>query len=182
MCSQRLRSRKPRHRRAARHSNRACEKREVPALVTRTEWKAKPFNGLVRGLGNHTHVVVHHAAGYQADNLREGKKQLRAMQTLHQETNEWSDIGYHFVVDGAGNVYQGRPFMVEKPLGQAPELAMGAHVKNQNSGKIGVCLLGCFHPSEPNCSDLPRKEALASAISLIAFLCKSYMGCRWRVS
>jgi hypothetical protein len=51
---------------------------------------------------------------------------------------------------------------------------MGAHVKNQNTGKIGVCLFGCFHPSEPNCSDLPRRKALVGATSLIAFLCKSY--------
>ena len=43
----------------------------------------------------------------------------------------WRDIGYHYIVDRNGTVATGRP--VEQ---------VGAHVKNHNTGTIGVCLIG----------------------------------------
>ncbi|MEM7557477.1 MAG: N-acetylmuramoyl-L-alanine amidase [Cyanobacteria bacterium P01_A01_bin.84] len=43
----------------------------------------------------------------------------------------WSDIGYHYVIYRNGLVENGRP--VEK---------IGAHCKGQNTGSIGVCLIG----------------------------------------
>ncbi len=48
----------------------------------------------------------------------------------HREKG-WRDIGYHFVIDRAGNVGIGRA------LGE-----IGAHVKGHNTGTIGICLLG----------------------------------------
>lgn len=43
----------------------------------------------------------------------------------------WSDIGYHFVVELDGTVYDGRP--VED---------IGAHTKGHNADSIGVCYVG----------------------------------------
>lgn len=48
----------------------------------------------------------------------------------HRERG-WSGIGYHYVIDRDGTVAKGRPISRD-----------GAHVKGQNRGTIGICLLG----------------------------------------
>src|SRR5690606_21157766 len=57
----------------------------------------------------------------------------------------WGDIGYNYLVDHAGNVYQGR-------LGG--DNAVGGHVLNYNRGSLGVALLGCFDNNNPTCRQL----------------------------
>jgi hypothetical protein len=49
-----------------------------------------------------------------------------------------SDIGYHAVIAPDGTVYQGRPFDV-----------VGAHVKNNNTGNIGIMVVGNFEVEKP---------------------------------
>jgi N-acetylmuramoyl-L-alanine amidase len=148
---------------------------DVPRLVTRARWNAAPFQGVVKSLGHPERIVVHHAAGYRAATLSEGKKRVREIQKLHQgPRRNWSDIGYHFLIDACGNIYQGRPFFEGTSLAQAPRLAMGAHVLNQNSRKIGICLLGCFHPADQGCNDTPTASATASLRQLLQFLLMAY--------
>lgn len=50
----------------------------------------------------------------------------------------WGDIGYHYVVDPVGNVWEGRPLSWQ-----------GAHVAAQNEGNIGVLVLGNFEEQRP---------------------------------
>jgi N-acetylmuramoyl-L-alanine amidase len=49
----------------------------------------------------------------------------------HIEDNDWSDIGYHYVIRRSGTLEPGRP--LEK---------VGAHTTGHNIGSIGVCLVG----------------------------------------
>lgn len=35
-------------------------------------------------------------------------KAVKSIQTFHQETNRWADIGYHFLIGENGKVYEGR--------------------------------------------------------------------------
>src|SRR5690606_28659819 len=51
-------------------------------------------------------VTVHHSASPLSDN-RQVPGRLRAFQRDHQ-SNGWSDLAYHYVVDAAGNIYEGR--------------------------------------------------------------------------
>jgi hypothetical protein len=44
--------------------------------------------------------------------------------------NGWSDIGYHYLMDALGRLYEGRPTW-----------AMGAHVLGQNSNRVGINLM-----------------------------------------
>jgi len=130
---------------------------------------------MIRGMPSYTHIVIHHAAGNYASNLTQGKKQVRAIQSYHQGQNDWSDIGYHFLIDARGNIYQGRPYMEHKPLSLIPRLALGAHVCRQNSGKIGICFLGCYHPpTKKPCNDILTQASLNAAVKLTAFLCHEY--------
>ena len=134
-----------------------------PVVITRSEWGARPPTHGYSSHPYYTKLTLHHAAGFSADNTDEGKEQLRAIQDLHQFVRGWSDIGYHFVVDKGGNIYQGRP-----------ETVIGAHVLNNNTGNIGVCVLGCFHPPELYCGDWLTDATMNSLIALYAWISGEY--------
>ncbi|MEM1095419.1 MAG: N-acetylmuramoyl-L-alanine amidase [Bacteroidota bacterium] len=150
-----------------------------PFLNTRASWNAAPFqngNPVPLAVPDYEFITFHHAAGFSASTLAQGKAQVKAIQDFHQNGRGWSDIGYQFVVDKIGNVYQGRPFLDGSTrLDQVPRLARGAHAGGANTGNIGVCLLGCYHPPEGSrCEDEISPAALDSLVTLFAFLSESY--------
>lgn len=149
-----------------------------PPLITRQEWGAEAFIGSPSTLApnGYNYMTFHHAAGFSATTREEGLAQLKAIQDLHQDIRGWSDIGYQFVIDRGGRVYQGRPFLDgSTTLEEVPALAMGAHVGGANTGNIGVCLLGCYHPAEgSHCEQQITPEAMDAYVSLFGFLSESY--------
>ena len=85
-------------------------------------------------------IVIHHSAS-PTEVRRSGKTVLvdAAMIREWQQTEGWSDIGYHFVIMPDGSCENGRPLY--RP---------GAHcnVGQRNSIGIGVCLVGDFSETE----------------------------------
>ena len=79
-------------------------------------------------LGPVTHIVVHHSASPLSTTFAE----IKRWHTSPKEEggNGWSDVGYHFVILGAGKLVPGRD------LG-----TRGAHAP-PNKGKIGICVVG----------------------------------------
>ncbi len=149
-----------------------------PALITRADWGAKAFIGSPSALARPTHdyMTFHHAAGFSATTRAEGIQQVKAIQDLHQDIRGWSDIGYQFVIDRGGRLYQGRPFLNNATsLEDLPVFALGAHVGGANTGNIGVSILGCYHPPEgPSCAQEITPEALDTYTTLFAFLGERY--------
>ncbi len=134
-----------------------------PVIVSRQEWGAQPPKF---SYSNHPYIdklTLHHAACCSADNLEDGKTQVLWIQDFHQNGRGWNDIGYHFLVDRSGNIYQGRP-----------ESVIGAHVGGANTGNIGVCLLGCYHPPETNCFEVMSDESKDAIIRLFGWLSDAY--------
>ena len=62
---------------------------------------------------------------------RTSAEKVAEVRRWHTEERGWSDIGYHFLIDRDGTVIEGRP--LER---------VGAHVKNHNTGTIGISLFG----------------------------------------
>ncbi|MDX1740834.1 MAG: N-acetylmuramoyl-L-alanine amidase, partial [Rhodothermales bacterium] len=151
---------------------------DPPELITRAEWQAEPFIGSPVPLANpsYQYMTFHHAAGFSATTLQEGLAQVKAIQDLHQNVRGWSDIGYQFVVDRSGRLYQGRPFLDNSTtLSQTPRLALGAHVGGANTGNIGICLLGCYHPPEGSfCRDEITTASYDTYVQTLAFLSENY--------
>ncbi|MEZ4700240.1 MAG: N-acetylmuramoyl-L-alanine amidase [Rhodothermales bacterium] len=149
-----------------------------PTLINRAAWGARPFIGTPEPLArpSYTRMSFHHAACCSAYTYEEGLAQLRSIQIFHQDVRGWSDIGYQFLMDQEGRVYQGRPFLDNRPnLDRPPQLAMGAHVGNANTGNIGVSVLGCYHPAEgPECEDMLSPAAYDSLITIFAYLSENY--------
>jgi hypothetical protein len=91
-------------------------------------------------------LIVHHTAGINDD--PDPAATIRAIYRYHAVTQGWGDIGYNFLVDESGRVYEGRYSRAYMP-GESPtgEDALGngvtaAHVTGYNSGTVGVALLG----------------------------------------
>ena len=127
-------------------------------LITRDQWGAKPAT---QSYTPHTPVMitVHHTAAAQPMTKDEGIKEMQFLQDLHQNTDGWIDIGYHFIIDGAGDIFQGRPMTV-----------VGAHTEGKNTGNIGISLMGYFH--QPN-NNQPTDAQLASLKNLLTALSSS---------
>lgn len=74
---------------------------------------------------------------------------------LSHNNRGWGDIGYHYVVDPLGNVWEGRPLSWQ-----------GAHVGGQNEGNIGVLVLGNFEEQRPTGAQIDGVDRFVSALML----------------
>ncbi|HEX8384547.1 MAG TPA: N-acetylmuramoyl-L-alanine amidase [Rubricoccaceae bacterium] len=153
-------------------------------VITRSEWGAKRATHPAQPLGPARGIVVHHTAqgyGYASKagvSEADGNRALLAVQSSHLQRG-FSDTGYHFVIDGAGRVYQGREYVRPGSFGSgrtAPGLALGSHVAGFNTGRIGVNLLGCFGggPKDKGCDDVPSEAAMDALTALLTALCLAY--------
>lgn len=150
----------------------------APRMISRAEWGAEPFAGDPVALArpNYIYLTFHHAAGFGAETLSQGKQQVFNIQDFHQKGRGWSDIGYQFLMDESGRIYQGRPFLNgPAPLSDAPPLVLGAHVGGHNTGNIGICALGCYHPpAGSECRDVLSEQSVDSLAVMLAFLSENY--------
>ena len=81
----------------------------------------------------------------------------------HTVGNGWSDIGYHFVIRLDGTLEIGRP--LER---------IGAHVKGQNRGSIGVCYIGGMERSMSKAKDTMNRGQEATFRNLMVALRASW--------
>lgn len=150
----------------------------APQIRRRSEWKAKPFLGYPIPLNrpSYDYMTLHHTAGFAATTLAEGLEQVRRIQDFHQNGRGWSDIGYQFLMDQEGRLYQGRPFVNEStPFEQGPRLVHGAHAGGANTGNIGISLMGCYHPPEgTGCRDEMTLAAIDSLVATFGFMSERY--------
>lgn len=105
-------------------------------------------------------LTVHHTAGSNST-TQDYSAEMRAILSYHVQTQGWSDIGYQYLIDGNGVVYEGRnaghtsnsclygggdgsDFAHQTGTNN---LVTGAHVGGWNSGNLGIALMGCFEDS-----------------------------------
>ena len=88
--------------------------------------------------------VVHHTAEH-VDESRDPMTLVRAIYYYHTITKGWGDIGYNYLIDKSGNVYEGR-------AGGAT--TVGAHTAFYNVGTIGISLMGNFQREKPTKAQL----------------------------
>ena len=81
--------------------------------------------------------AIHHTAGVTAPSDPEAT--MRSIWYYHTVVNGWGDIGYQFVLDHLGTIYQGR---YNSDLANLD--AIGAHVGGHNTGCVGLSVMGDF--------------------------------------
>jgi N-acetylmuramoyl-L-alanine amidase len=91
-------------------------------------------------------VIVHHTATQNND--PDPAATIRSIYYYHAVTQGWGDIGYNFLIDEAGNVYEGR-YSHQYAPGESPtgedlngNGVTAAHAQGYNSGTVGIALLG----------------------------------------
>ncbi|MFO7167503.1 MAG: N-acetylmuramoyl-L-alanine amidase [Chloroflexota bacterium] len=128
-----------------------------PAVVSRTAWGSPDGQGSRRAPAYRrvTHLVVHHTA--EANPLYPGQvnwaARVRAIWSYHAITRGWGDIGYNYLIDPFGTIYEGRA---------GGDDAVAFH-DTANYGSMGVAMLGTFQ------SVAPPEATLDSLVRLLAW-------------
>ena len=85
-----------------------------------------------------THLIIHHSAGTNFSNDWAGV--VAAYFDYHVNTNGWQDIGYNWLIDPNGVLYEGRG---------GGDNIQGAHMCGYNENTMGICMLGNFEVAQP---------------------------------
>ena len=111
-----------------------------PFVISRDVWCEEPACNYSNGLEYHpvTHLIVHHTLS--DNNTVDWPAHLRAIWNYHTFGLGWGDIGYHYLIDPNGNIYEGH-------LGG--DDVIGIHANTANTGSMGVALLGDFGDVTP---------------------------------
>ena len=115
-----------------------------PAIVPRTDWqadekivRAKPLYAPSLKL-----AIVHHTAGTNNYTPAQSAAIVRGIEVYHVKGNGWNDIGYNFLIDRYGTVYEGRGGGITRNV-------IGAHSLGFNTGTVGISLIGNFDNATP---------------------------------
>ena len=94
-------------------------------------------------------ITVHHTATPNDD--PDPAATVRAIYEYHAITNDWGDIGYHFLIDEAGTVYEGRYSGDDgiPAFNTDGDLVTGFHSVGYNSGALGIALIGTLQENGP---------------------------------
>ncbi|MGR6997920.1 peptidoglycan recognition protein family protein [Yinghuangia aomiensis] len=115
-----------------------------PAIVSRAAWGAD--ESLREADFKYTDTVkvvfVHHTADSNTYSCADSPAVLRSIYRYHVKTNGWSDIGYNFLVDRCGTIFEGRAGGVDKAV-------RGAHTLGFNTDSMGVAAIGTYTDTAP---------------------------------
>jgi N-acetylmuramoyl-L-alanine amidase len=116
---------------------RTLQKAGAPSIVPRRGWNADET--IRRSAPSFAPAlrlaIVHHTAGRNGYSAAESPAIVRAIQLYHVRGNGWNDIGYNFLVDRFGTVFEGR-------YGGTERNVVGAHAEGFNTGSVGVAVVG----------------------------------------
>ncbi|MCA1675473.1 MAG: N-acetylmuramoyl-L-alanine amidase, partial [Actinobacteria bacterium] len=122
-----------------------------PGIVSRAAWGADESwrtvgtgcNGSPEYASAVRFSVVHHTVNSNTYSAADSARMMRAIYHFHTHDRKWCDIGYNFIIDRFGTVFEGRAGGINRAV-------IGAHAQGFNSGSTGVALLGEFTSTAPS--------------------------------
>lgn len=130
-----------------------------PPIISRSDWGANESYRYDKK-GNERwppeyqtveHVIIHHT---DTANFQDPLVALRSIYYYHAVTRGWGDIGYNYLVDFMGNVYEGRV---------GGENVVGGHAYQYARGSSGIGTIGRF------ASESETPEALSGLVWITAW-------------
>lgn len=130
-----------------------------PSICTRPCWGARAPNGTISYMSSLSRAIIHHTAGTGewTTNFETGKARVRSIQNYHMDNQGWGDIGYHFLVNAGGHIYEGR----HASMGSLPR---GAH-DGCNANSFGFNVMGYYHPPYNQTFTAAARNSLEAAMA-----------------
>jgi len=122
-------------------------------------WPLQYMTTVQKFVVHHTDSEIRDLNGDSRMDTRDYGAIVQAIYRFHTLTRGWGDIGYNYLIDPLGNIYEGR---------YGGEMVIGAHAACYNNGTIGIALIGNYEDNE-----VPE-PALQALMSLIASKSKQY--------
>jgi hypothetical protein len=130
-----------------------------PTIYTRAQWGADeslrkracsggPSYGSTITMG-----FIHHTDNANGYSQSQVPSIIRSIYAYHVNSNGWCDIGYNFLVDRFGRIWEGRYGGITKPV-------IGAHTGGFNTNTFGASLIGNFTSTAPSSAMLSAVEKL----------------------
>jgi hypothetical protein len=117
-----------------------------PKVIARSSWATGACRPRIPAVfGTVALAFVHHTVTSNAYRPSQSARMVRSICLFHKYGNGWNDIGYNFVVDRYGQIFEAR-------AGGIDEAIVGAQAGGYNVYSTGVALLGNFTYGGP-----PRK-------------------------
>jgi flagellar hook assembly protein FlgD len=98
-------------------------------------------------------AFVHHTVSGNSYSRGEAPAAVRAIYYYHVRSVGFNDLGYNFLIDHYGTIYEGR-------YGGVTAGVIGAQTFGFNTGSTGVALIGSFDSSSPPASSLTALKKL----------------------
>jgi hypothetical protein len=144
-------------RRALRPQAHVAQSGGPPAIIPRAAWggdgvkpRAAPDYGDVQV------AFVHHTVSANDYAPEDSAGIVLSMAKYHRDVNGWNDLGYNFVVDKYGQIFEGR-------AGGVDQAVIGAQAQGYNSHSTGIANIGTF-------TDVGQTDAALDAMAkLIAW-------------
>jgi len=109
-----------------------------PLIVTRSEWGGDSVPPREPPLWGEVQIAfVHHTVTSNDYGPEDSAGIVLGIARFHRNSNGWNDIGYNFLVDKYGQIFEGRAGGIDQPI-------VGAQAQGYNSVSTGVSCLGTF--------------------------------------
>jgi hypothetical protein len=109
-----------------------------PPIIARRAWaRGMAHPRVAPEYGALEMAFVHHTENPNGYLAGEVPAMLRAIYAFHVFVNGWNDIGYNFVIDAFGRIFEARAGGIEQPV-------VGAHAGGYNLVSSGTAVLGSF--------------------------------------
>jgi hypothetical protein len=137
---------------------------DAPVIILpRAAWTtAKPDLSDMDVMGDIDRITVHHTGmktDYKSTSYKVAVEDIESIRDFHttDKDRKWADIAYHYIIDPAGRVWQGRPLVYQ-----------GAHTKLNNEHNLGIVVMGDFE------NQFPAAVQLTTLAAFMGFVRKLY--------
>ncbi len=126
-----------------------------PKIYSRAQWGA---NESLRDRGSLRYFEVHAGYVHHTVNANDYSRAevpgiLRSIYAYHTQSRGWSDVGYNFLVDRFGRIWEGRYGGVDRPV-------VGAHTLGYNDWSFAMSAIGNFDVRQPSSAMIQAYGAL----------------------
>jgi hypothetical protein len=115
-----------------------------PSVIPRSAWggdSVPPRSG--PAYGQVQMAFVHHTVNANDYGPEDSAAIVLGIARYHRDHNGWNDLGYNFLVDQYGQIFEGRAGGMDLPI-------VGAQAQGYNSVSTGIALIGTFTSVAPS--------------------------------